>query len=83
MMFLGGTVLILGGWIAVSAAWLGALGFVDWVFFRRLSKCPIVVASKDGGYFLSVRSDSPGRSGRYRLLMAVSSVVMAGDQSAA
>ena len=61
----------------------GGLSLVDAVFFLRPSKCPMVVASSEGGYFLNVVSVRPGNSGRYCLMMADSSVVRAGNQRAA
>jgi hypothetical protein len=43
----------------------------------------MTVASKDGGYFLSVIMDRPGRLGKYCFFMAVCSVDSVGDHSAA
>jgi hypothetical protein len=53
------------------------------MFFRRLSKCPIVVASSGGGYFLRVASDRPVNGGWKPFFMAVSIVLMAGEYMAA
>lgn len=45
--------------------------------------CPICVASANGGYFLGVFTDRPGKGGKKPFLRAVSRVEMAGENNAA
>ena len=56
---------------------------MDCVCWRRPSKCPMVVASKDGGYFRRAWRESPGRGGKNCFVMAVSNVDRDGDHRAA
>ena len=80
-----------GGKQSVLVSLLGALGsevvlcvgLVDLVFFLCASRCPITVASNDGGYLSRVASDRPGNGGRNPLGSAVLRVRRAGEKSAA
>ena len=53
------------------------------MFLRRVSRCPIVVASEYGGCFLSVSVVSPGNGGRKPWVSALVSVEMAGEKRVA
>jgi hypothetical protein len=66
-----------GKWSRFSS--VCTLGLVDCIFFLLLSKWPIVVASKGGGYFLRVVSDNPRNGGRYSFFMAAASVEIVGE----
>jgi hypothetical protein len=53
------------------------------MFFLLLSRWPIVVASREGGYFLRVVPESPMKGGRYPLYIAVNRVDRDGEKRAA
>ena len=56
---------------------------VERVFLLCASRCPMAVASNDGGYLLMVASDRPRNGGRNPLRSAVLRVDRAGEKSAA
>ena len=53
------------------------------VFLRCASRCPIAVASREGGNLFSVAAVSPSNGGRNPLLRACFRVDMDGEKSAA